>query len=77
MANGEDFQKAIALINEATNVVVTSHTRPDGDACGSVRAMCDTLEGLGKKTQPLFLSPLPQWYEFLFDEIDQLGVHVV
>ena len=33
-----DFQKAIELINSSSRVLLTSHTRPDGDACGSVRA---------------------------------------
>lgn len=78
MANGEDFQKAIDLIDGAAKVVVTSHTRPDGDACGSVRAVCDTLEVLGKRAYPVFLSPLPQWYEFLFNKkVPILGNDIV
>ncbi len=68
MVDESDFRKAIELINSSTNVLITSHTRPDGDACGSVRAMCDMLARLGKKAQPVFLSPLASWYEFLFDE---------
>jgi bifunctional oligoribonuclease and PAP phosphatase NrnA len=67
MINQELFTKAINLINNAKNVLITSHTRPDGDACGSVAAMCDALTTLGKKVNPIFVSPLPQWYEFLFD----------
>ena len=63
-----DFRKALELINNSTNVLLTSHARPDGDACGSVRAMCDMLARLGKKVQPVFLSPLASWYEYLFDE---------
>jgi len=46
---------------------LTSHVRPDGDACGSVRALCDILAHLGKKTQAVFLSPLASWYQFLFE----------
>ncbi len=59
--------RAIELINSASSVLVTSHTRPDGDACGSMKAMCDTLEGLGKKVFPILLSPLAEWYDFLFE----------
>ena len=68
MVSNKDFQKAVDLINQSTNVLMTSHTRPDGDACGSMRAMCDTLQSLGKEAHPLLLSPLPHWYEFLFEQ---------
>ena len=46
--------------------MITTHTKPDGDACGCVAAMCEALGALGKKTKPLMLSPVPQWYAFLF-----------
>jgi len=68
MVANEVFQKAVDLIYRSGNILITSHTRPDGDACGSVRAMCDILESLGKKVSPIFMSPLPEWYEFLFDK---------
>ncbi len=68
MVATDAFKKAVGLIDGSTDVLITAHTRPDGDACGSVRAMCDVLWGLGKKAQPMFLSPLAQWYEFLFAE---------
>jgi phosphoesterase RecJ-like protein len=68
MVSNEIFQKAVDLINRSNNILITSHTRPDGDACGSVRAMCDILESLGKKVNPIFMSPLPEWYNFLFDK---------
>jgi len=67
MAAPDNFKKAVDLINRSTNVLITSHTRPDGDACGSMRAMCDVLQSLGKQVHPIFLSPLAGWYEFLFD----------
>jgi len=28
-----DFQKAIDLINKSSNVLLTMHNKPDGDAC--------------------------------------------
>ena len=67
MATEEDFRNAVDLISRSKNILITSHTRPDGDGCGSVRAMCRTLEYLGKKANPIFMSPLPDWYRFLFD----------
>lgn len=68
MINTDDFQKAVELINKSGNILITSHTKPDGDACGCVTAMCDVLGALGKNVTPLLLSPPPQWYEFLFAE---------
>jgi phosphoesterase RecJ-like protein len=63
-----DFDKAIELIHKSTGILVTTHTRPDGDACGCVAAMCEGLRALGKKAKPLLLSPVPAWYAFLFSE---------
>jgi len=67
MVDSKDFQKAVELINKSGSVLLTTHIRPDGDACGSVAAMHDALTALGKKVKLLFLSPLPQWYAFLFN----------
>ena len=61
-----DFQEAIELIGKAERVLVTTHTRPDGDACGCVAVLCEVLAALGKKAQPLMLSEVPAWYEFVF-----------
>jgi bifunctional oligoribonuclease and PAP phosphatase NrnA len=61
------FQDAVELINKSANVLITTHTKGDGDAAGCCVAMTETLSMLGKKAQVLFLSPLPDWYAFLFD----------
>jgi phosphoesterase RecJ-like protein len=68
MIKNDDFQKAVELINKSSNILITSHTKPDGDACGCIAAMCYTLEALSKNVTPLMLSAVPQWYEFLFTE---------
>jgi len=68
MVNKNDFQKAVELINKSSSILITTHTRPDGDACASIVAMCDVLGALGKKVRPIFLSEVPEWYEFLFSE---------
>jgi len=62
-----DFRKAVELIDKSNSILITTHTKPDGDACGSVAAMYDVLTALGKKADLILLSPLPEWYEFLFD----------
>ncbi len=68
MINTSDFQKAIDLINSSSSILITTHTKPDGDACGGIVAISDALSVLGKKTNTLILSPVPKWYEFLFTE---------
>ena len=68
MVDNATFQKAVELINKSNNILLTTHTRPDGDACGCLAAMYDVLTALGKNVEYLFLSPLREWYEFLFTE---------
>lgn len=68
MPNNQTFQQAVELINDASSVLLTTHIRPDGDACGCVRALMEIVRQLGKKAQPLFMSPLAAWYQSLFDE---------
>jgi phosphoesterase RecJ-like protein len=63
-----DFQKAIELISKPKNILLTTHIKPDGDACGCLAAMQNTLTALGKKVKLLLLSPIPEWYKFLFSE---------
>ena len=68
MIKTDDFQKAVELINTSNDILITTHTKPDGDACGCIAAMCEALGAVGKNVTPLLLSALPQWYEFLFTE---------
>lgn len=63
-----NFQKAVELIGKSDRVLLTTHIKPDGDACGSVAAMYDVLTALGKKVELILPSELPEWYEFLFTE---------
>jgi len=63
-----DFQKAIELIDKSSSILITTHHKPDGDACSSVVAMHEALTALGKKVKILLLSSVPKWYAFLFAE---------
>jgi phosphoesterase RecJ-like protein len=63
-----DFQKAVELINKSDSILLTTHTRPDGDACGCIAAISETLRTRGKNVKTLLLSELPMWYEFLFEQ---------
>jgi len=68
MTSENDYGKAIELLDRSGNVLITAHTKPDGDACGCVAALCDALRGMGKTVWPLFLSAVPEWYGFLLSE---------
>lgn len=68
MVSSENFQKALELINKSDTILITAHTRLDGDACGCMAAMDDVLTDLGKKVKLLLLSPISEWYQFLFAE---------
>ena len=68
MVNTNDFQKAVELIDKSSNVLITTHIKPDGDACGCMAAISETLTALGKNVKILLLSELPAWYEFLFEQ---------
>ena len=48
MTNSEVYRKAVTLIEQSKNILITTHIRPDGDACGCVRAMLEALNSLGK-----------------------------
>jgi len=68
MISNNDFNKAIELINNSSSILITTHTKPDGDACGCIVAMSDALAALGKKVKALMLSTIPEWHDFLFAE---------
>lgn len=61
-----NFQKAVELIGKSSNILLTTHIKPDGDACGSVAAMYDILTALGKMVELILPSEVPEWYAFLF-----------
>jgi phosphoesterase RecJ-like protein len=68
MIQKNDLQQAVNLINKSERILVTTHTKPDGDALGCLVAICDVLKDIGKKVKPLLLSPAPDWYRFLLTE---------
>lgn len=66
MVTNDDFQKAVDLINNSGNILLTAHTKPDGDACGCIVAISNVLENMGKNFRAIMLSQMPDWYDFLF-----------
>jgi phosphoesterase RecJ-like protein len=66
--SSETYQRAVELIDGSNHILITTHTRPDGDACGCVAAMTRVLKERGKTVRPLFVSAIPEWYAFLLEE---------
>ena len=68
MVTNDDLKKAVDLINNSDNVLITAHTKPDGDACGCILALSNVLQSMGKKSRAIMLSVMPDWYDFLFTQ---------
>lgn len=62
------FHEAIALIQNARHVLITTHTKPDGDAIGSLVALTKAIRLQGKLVSPLLLSPVSARYAFMMNE---------
>lgn len=69
-AQSKDFAAIAALIEGASTIVLCAHTRPDGDAVGSVLAMAEIVRarwGEGRDVTCLLADdgPVPSTYRFL------------
>jgi len=62
-------KEVIDYINEANNIYIVAHIRPDGDAIGSAYALCLGLRNMGKKAQ-VIMSSYSKKFEFLDDVKD-------
>lgn len=79
-----NFDQAVKLIKSARNILLTTHTRPDGDAVGSLAALKILIEQAAQRTvrscatELLFLGRVPDNYKFLLSDIPylQLGEQV-
>lgn len=62
-------ESQIATLLDAFRVsprfILTSHARPDGDAIGSVLALAEILDQLGRQTDIVFADPIPLIYHTL------------
>ncbi len=60
-----DWTPFVDFVRSRQRFVLTTHVRPDGDGLGSMLALADTLEGLGKTVYLTVASVLPPRYDFL------------
>jgi len=62
------FREGMSLIQNARHVLMTTHTKPDGDAIGSLVALAQVTRNQGKRVSPLLLSAVPARYTFMVTE---------
>ncbi|NOZ03333.1 MAG: bifunctional oligoribonuclease/PAP phosphatase NrnA [FCB group bacterium] len=60
-----DWKNVNKLINEAQQILLTTHEKPDGDGLGCAAAMYHYLIGQGKDCRVINHSSLPAEYRFL------------
>jgi phosphoesterase RecJ-like protein len=65
MSNEASIAALLDLIHERRSFVVTSHSRPDGDAIGSSLGLMHLLEAMGKRVTVAFADPIPAAYNCL------------
>lgn len=58
-------EKVVAAVKQSRNVVLFTHTHPDGDALGSLLGLAEILESLGKKVFCFMEEPVSHLYDFL------------
>jgi phosphoesterase RecJ-like protein len=60
-----DWSPFVEIVNRHSSFLLTTHVRPDGDGLGSMLALTDALESLGKTVRLTVASKLPPRYDFL------------
>lgn len=65
-------KEVIDYINEANNVYIVAHIRPDGDAIGSAYALCLGLRNMGKNAH-VIMSSYSKKFEFLEEVKDSVA----
>jgi bifunctional oligoribonuclease and PAP phosphatase NrnA len=57
------LREVLQHIEQRNRFLLTSHTRPDGDAIGSALACCEILRRLGKQADVVLHDPVPRIYQ--------------
>lgn len=65
----KEFNTWSYVIKEADKILLFAHSRPDGDTVGSVLALKEYFNSLGKETTVACFDPLPEYLSLLTKEI--------
>jgi bifunctional oligoribonuclease and PAP phosphatase NrnA len=60
-----DWSPFVAFVRRHQRFVLTTHVRPDADGLGSLQALAEALESLGKRVERLIGSEFPPRCDFL------------
>ncbi|MFA6592184.1 MAG: DHH family phosphoesterase [Bacteroidales bacterium] len=70
--NSSKITELNKIFDNATDIVLTAHTKPDADAVGSCVAMSRYLNEIkGKKVRTVFADPVPETIDFVLREEDR------
>ena len=61
----EQIEQLSAMLSQSHEIVIVSHTNPDGDAIGSSLGLCNTLQNRGIKSKVILPNFFPDYYKFL------------
>jgi phosphoesterase RecJ-like protein len=75
MTNQSSIAALLTLIHERQTFVISSHTRPDGDAIGSSLGLMHLLEALGKDVTVAFTDRIPGIFQCL-PGVDRISPHL-
>lgn len=65
MTHESQIEALLEAFRASPRFILTSHARPDGDALGSVLALAEILDQLGRQTDVVFADPVPVIYRTL------------
>jgi phosphoesterase RecJ-like protein len=60
-----DWSLFVGFVHRHQRFLLTTHTRPDADGLGSVQALAEALESLGKTVHRIIPSRIPPRYDFI------------
>jgi phosphoesterase RecJ-like protein len=63
----KNLQACLKIINESNNIIIVTHTNPDGDAIGSSVALMNYCKSLGKNAIVFLDNDPPENLDFLID----------
>lgn len=55
------INEVVAAARRASRVLITTHTKPDGDALGSTLALYRSLRHAGVRAETIWAGPIPRW----------------
>ncbi len=69
------IEALLKLIKESSNIVILSHTAPDGDSLGSSLAFYNAMVDINKKAKVIIDDDIPDTYKFLkgIDKIESVS----